>query len=97
MAYRNDFTLKQALQQMLGESGLEAQRQARRVLADWPQVAGPQVAAQTQHLELRKGILYVSIPHPVWRQQVNHQRLELLQAVNRYAGIEICTEIRISA
>ncbi|MBX3102543.1 MAG: DUF721 domain-containing protein [Bacteroidetes bacterium] len=96
MPYRNNFTLKEALQHMLRESGLEAAYQARRVLAEWPQVAGAQLAAQTRQLRLEKGVLYLNIPHPGWRQEVSQQRLALLQAVNAYAGMEICTEIRVT-
>jgi predicted nucleic acid-binding Zn ribbon protein len=97
MPYRNDYTLKAALQAMLQESGLDAAYQARRVLTEWDRVAGPQVAAQTRQLRLDKGVLYLSIPHPAWRQEVNQQRLALQEAVNRYAGLPICTEVRVTA
>jgi hypothetical protein len=69
-------------------------RQALGVWPAWEEAVGPDVAAATQPVSLRAGVLTVWVRNTTWLQELHAQRPQLLARVQRVvAGAEV-TELR---
>lgn len=69
-------------------------RQALGVWPAWEEAVGPEVAAATQPVSLRAGVLTVWVRNTTWLQELHAQRQQLLARVQRVvAGAEV-TELR---
>ena len=69
-------------------------RQALGVWPAWEEAVGPDIAAATQPVSLRSGVLTVWVRNTTWLQELHAQRQQLLARVQRMvAGAEV-TELR---
>ncbi len=70
---------------------LSAHAQVARIAADWPELVGPQLAANTQPAHLENKLLTVFVSHPAWLFELRGapaaEILSRLQA--RYGKTEI--------
>ena len=64
---------------VLGELGLDGVALAHRIGSEWPEIVGEQVAAHCRPLGLRAGVLEVEVDSPVWSQQLQLRKTEILQ------------------
>ena len=64
---------------VLGELGLDGVALAHRIGSEWPEVVGEQVAAHCRPLGLRAGVLEVEVDSPVWSQQLQLRKTEILE------------------
>ncbi|WP_305044176.1 DUF721 domain-containing protein [Geoalkalibacter sp.] len=74
------------LEQYLTERGLGERLHKYRAFSCWKQAVGPQVAAQTQPLRIRDGILEVRVAHPVWMQQLQLLKPRILARLAEHLG-----------
>ncbi len=78
------------LKQILGQPGFGEQITRHQAWLVWDQLVGEQIAARARPLKLRKGVLEVQVDHPVWMQQLQMMKpqiLEKISAVIPNAGI----------
>lgn len=69
-------------------------RQALGVWPAWEEAVGPDIAAATQPVSLRGGVLTVWVRNTTWLQELHAQRQQLLARVRRVvAGAEV-SELR---
>lgn len=54
-----------------------------QVVADWPTLVGEEIAKHSQALELKNGILWVSVPSSSWRQHILFLKPQILKAIDR--------------
>lgn len=89
----------QSLQHVLGaldqQSSWRSHRQIQQVLAAWPELVGPAVAAQTRPWALRAGVLQVGVSSSPWVQTLMFERLRILEKLNARLPYAI-TDIRFS-
>ena len=64
---------------VLGELGLDGVALAHRIGSEWPEIVGEQVAAHCRPLGLRAGVLEVEVDSPVWSQQLQLRKMEILE------------------
>ena len=64
---------------VLGELGLDGVALAHRIGSEWSEIVGEQVAAHCRPLGLRAGVLEVEVDSPVWSQQLQLRKTEILQ------------------
>jgi len=74
------------LEQYLTERGLGERLHKYRAFSCWKQAVGPQIAAQTQPLRIRDGILEVRVAHPVWMQQLQLLKPRILARLAEHLG-----------
>lgn len=79
---------------VLGELGLDGVALAHRIGAAWPEIVGPQVAAHCRPLGLRAGVLELEVDSPVWSQQLQLRKTELLERLSETFGAEAPRELR---
>ncbi|MGB0620988.1 MAG: DUF721 domain-containing protein [Myxococcota bacterium] len=64
---------------VLGELGLDGVALAHQIGSEWPEIVGEQVAAHCRPLGLRAGVLEVEVDSPVWSQQLQLRKTEILE------------------
>jgi len=71
------------LGELLSRQGLEEKFEEYRVWLVWEACVGPQIAANATPLRLRDGVLEVRVSQPVWMQQLQLLKPQLLAKLNR--------------
>lgn len=66
--------------------GLDERLRQYRALLLWDEVVGPQIAARTKPEKIRDGVLEVSVDQPVWMQQLQLLKPQLLTKLNAQLG-----------
>jgi predicted nucleic acid-binding Zn ribbon protein len=80
--------------QVLGDLGLDGVAKAHQIGARWEEVVGAQVAAHCRPLGLRGDVLEVEVDSPVWSQQLQLRKPDLLRALERQFGADAPRELR---
>ncbi len=81
------------LRQFLREEGLETPLNEFRVVSSWNEVMGNVVSKYTKDVNIRGGILYVSIINPSLRQNLQMKRTEIIQKLNAHVGAQVVQNI----
>ncbi len=82
------------IDQVLGDLGLDAVAQAHQIGARWEEMVGEHVAAHCRPLGIRGGVLELEVDSPVWSQQLQLRKPELLAALKRNFGSDAPQELR---
>jgi len=90
-----EFTLGEAIRQMLQDTKLDYQLAAHRVLNHWEDVVGPAVARQTEWVRYRDGAFLVKAKNSVWSYELQYARQELQQRINQSAGFEVARQVTV--
>ena len=86
--------LSDVVSQVLGDLGLESVAKAHRIGQVWTSVVGEQVAAHCRPVGLRGEVLEVEVDSPVWSQQLQLRKPEILAALAREVGGDAPRELR---
>ncbi|MFK5927154.1 MAG: DUF721 domain-containing protein [Desulfuromusa sp.] len=70
------------LQQILGQPGIGEQITRHQAWLVWDQLVGEQIAARARPFKLRKGVLEVQVDHPVWMQQLQLMKPQILEKID---------------
>lgn len=74
------------LDSLLQGWGLNERLQQYRAVLIWDDVVGPQIAARTRPERIRDGVLEVCVDQPVWMQQLQLLKPQLLAKLNARLG-----------
>lgn len=80
--------------QVLGDLGLEGVARAHEIGRIWEEAVGEQIAAHCRPLGLRGEVLELQVDSPVWSQQLQLRKPELLAALERALGSNAPRELR---
>jgi len=76
--------------------GLGELASAGRLFRSWEEIVGPEVAARSQPLSLREGVLRIQTDSPAWAAEVRYLAPELLRRTNAALGRELARELKVS-
>jgi len=76
-------SVSQLLGELLARQGMEEKLEEYRVWLVWEACVGPQIAAQARPLRLRDEVLEVRVSQPVWMQQLQLLKPQLLAKINQ--------------
>ena len=82
------------LGQVLGDLGLDGIAKAHQIGAQWADVVGAPIAAHCRPLGLRGEVLEIEVDSPVWSQQLQLRKPELLAALEARFGRDAPRELR---
>lgn len=80
--------------QVLGDLGLDSVAKAHRIGQVWADAVGEQVAAHCRPVGLRGQVLELAVDSPVWSQQLQMRKPEILAALGRSLGPDAPRELR---
>jgi len=69
------------LKKILGQPGMGEQLNRHQAWLVWDQLVGKQIAARARPFKLRKGVLEVQVDHPVWMQQLQMMKPQILEKI----------------
>ena len=88
MSRKRRMPLKQAervgsvLKELLQQPGMGQQISRHQAWLIWDQLVGDQIAARARPRRLRRGVLEVSVDHPVWMQQLHMLKPQILEKIH---------------
>ena len=79
---------------VLGDLGLDSVAKAHRIGQIWPAAVGEQIAAHCRPVGIRGEVLELAVDSPVWSQQLQMRKPEILAALARELGADAPRELR---
>lgn len=86
--------VKVALQSTFSRLGLSQQLAQQRALAVWAEVVGPQIAAATQPIGVRDGVLFVATRSSAWAHELIYRKAGILERLRNELGPNTVSDIR---
>lgn len=93
MRRKQTLPLAEIIKQVLKEQRLERPLLERRIIDAWPLVLGQNIMMYTTNLEIRNKVLYVQISSSVLRNDLFISRSEIKDALNKYVGEIVISDI----
>jgi len=78
----------------LRHQGLETPLLQRRLIASWPEVAGPTIARYTTEVTIVNQTLYVRLTSPALRADLSMRRQDFVNRLNSHIGVQVIADIR---
>jgi hypothetical protein len=89
----NESPLGEIIEKLMRAYGLDHKMKELDVIAAWPELMGPAVANRTKDIQIRNGILYLSMDSSVMRDELQHGKQIIIQRVNEIAGMAIIKDV----
>ncbi|MBX6422411.1 DUF721 domain-containing protein [Thermosulfurimonas sp. F29] len=86
--------LGRVLEGLLPAPGYRERLAAWRVLSDWEEIVGEELASRTRPAAFARGVLTLAVSDPVWASALRFEAPRILSLLNRRAGRELFREIR---
>src|SRR5215213_3489846 len=78
----NEITLKEAIESMLKEYGLEERINQAHIAASWEKLMGQTINIRTQEVKLKNRKLYIRVNSSVLKEELHYARGKILQIIN---------------
>ena len=85
--------IQDILERMLQQLGLAERMKEADVVRRFSEVVGGDIATRAEAVSIRDGKLVVKVASPVWRQELNYSKQEIIDALNRALSDNIVTDI----
>ena len=80
---------------VLSELGLESAEHAFRIGQRWAEFVGEETAQHCRPIGLRGGVLEAEVDSPVWGQEIQLRRPEILEILRRELGDAAPSDLRL--
>lgn len=88
------YSLKTAIDSFLRNTGLEKGVAQNTALLIWSGIVGGVIAQNTSAESVEHGILIVRVTTPTWRQELQFQKKDIIEKLNRKLGKHTIKDIR---
>ncbi len=88
------YTLKTAIESFLRNTGLEKGVAQNTALLIWSDIVGGVIAQNTSPESVKHGILVIRVTTPAWRQELQFQKKDIIEKLNRKLGKHTIKDIR---
>ena len=85
--------IQDILERTLQQLGLAERMKEADVVRRFSEVVGGDIATRAEAVSIRDGKLVVKVASPVWRQELNYSKQEIIDALNRALSDNIVTDI----
>ena len=86
--------IKTVLNTYLFKTGLDAGVNQQQAVNLWPIVVGKKIAENTTIQDVKHGVLIVRVDSPIWAQELQFQKKEVLFKINKTLGKKTIKDIR---
>ena len=83
-----------AIQNFLKKSGLNSGVEQQEALKIWGETVGNKISKNTEPMSVKNGILVIKTTNPVWKQELQIQKTEIIKKLNKRLKKNIIKEIR---
>ena len=72
-----------ALKKLIKKQGMEKQINQQKAVDVWEEAVGKKIKEHTEPLDVRFGVLTVKTSSPVWRQELQFQKKNIVDSINK--------------
>lgn len=92
----NEYTMKQAIDEMLKTYRLDRKLDEMKVVNAWEKVVGEVIARYTTKINVHDGVMYITLSSAALKQELLYRRTEIANLLNAEVGAEIIREVVIN-
>lgn len=89
-------SLGQILAQLIRDLGIEKKIRASRLVEQWPEVVGDQIASHARAVTCEGGTLFVEVDSASWRHELLYMKPHIIERLNQAAGDHIIQDIMLT-
>jgi predicted nucleic acid-binding Zn ribbon protein len=89
----NEITLREAIEAMLKEYGLEERIVQAHISSSWEKLMGKTINIRTQEVKLKNRKLYIKVNSSVLREELHYARNKILEIINAEFKNPVADEI----
>ena len=86
--------IKTVLNTYLFKTGLDVGVNKQQAVNIWPKTVGKKIAENTTAQDVEHGVLIVRVASPIWAQELQFQKKEVLFKINAALGKKTIKDIR---
>ena len=83
-----------AIRNFLKKSGLNSGVEQQKALKLWSEIVGNKISKNTEPVSVKSGTLVIKTSNPVWKQELQIQKTEIIKKLNKKLKRNIIKEIR---
>ena len=83
-----------AIQNFLNKSGLNSGVEQQKALKLWGETVGNKISKNTEPMSVKNGTLVIKTTNSVWKQELQIQKTEIIEKLNKRLKKNIIKEIR---
>ena len=83
-----------ALKKLIKTAGLEKGIAQQKALEIWAGTVGETVSKNTEPISIEHGILSIKTTTPVWRQELQFQKKQIIEKLNKTLNKKLIKDIR---
>ena len=72
-----------ALKQLIKKQGMETEINQQKAVDVWAKAVGKKIKEHTEPIDVRFGVLTVKTSSPVWRQELQFQKKNIVDSINK--------------
>ena len=86
--------IAKSLKESLKKAGLYQGVKSIKILELWPKVVGEKIANKTEANYINNGTLFVEVFNSTWRQELQFQKKDIIEKLNKEIKEKIVREIK---
>ena len=84
-----------AISAFLKKYGLQDEADVQMVINEWAHIMGQPIATNTEKIWYEKGILFIRMSTPIWKNELQMARGKIRDTVNRKIGRGLIKEVKL--
>lgn len=72
-----------ALKKFIKKQGIEKEINQQKAVSVWAEAVGKKIKENTEPVDVRFGVLTVKTSSPVWRQELQFQKENIIDSINK--------------
>ena len=86
--------IAKSLKESLKKAGLYEGVKSIKILELWSKVVGEKIANKTEASDIKNGTLFVKVSNSTWRQELQFQKKDIIEKLNKEIKEKIVREIK---
>ena len=75
--------IRGTLKKLIKKQGFEKEINQQKAIDLWGEIVGKKINENTEPLEVRFGVLTVKTKNPIWRQELQLQKDNIIKSINK--------------
>lgn len=88
-------SLGEAIQAFLDKHGLRDEATIQAIIGEWEKLMGAPIANNTEKIWFSKGILYIKMGSPLWKNELQLGRTKIRDMINQRIKRNLIEEVKI--
>jgi predicted nucleic acid-binding Zn ribbon protein len=89
----NEYTLREAIQELLESYQLNTKLDEVKAVDAWERIMGPAIARHTRHVSISNRTLYIEINSAALRQELSYGKSRIRNLLNEAAGADVIDDV----